>query len=290
MSPSNDPRSDRLLSPLQALALGSSLLLSAACTRPDTASLEQDVRLDVSHQPPGSAPAGEPFLLGVRLSSTPPLAPGSAHVWFNAEGEWVRLPLEPLPGTDRFEAELPPQPRGRVLRYYFTVQGPLEETVRLPEAGPAAAAAGAAGPETYALRVRAPVAPWAAWLRGGGAALALLLVAGGTLAARRREGETAGRRGASLALAGLGVAVFALLALGGALAASFQATGSPLREVPPAWWIALVLWLPLLLVAWRARRRPPGAEVPARRGLALWMRALAVLGALAALVGVRDLL
>ena len=285
MRPGND-RWRRSGLAIQALLLGAAALLPASCGGPDRASVSRDVRLEVSHDPPGSGPPGEPVLLDVRLSSNPPLPPGSAHLWYASDGEWLRQALTPLAGTDRFEAQLPPQPRGRQIRYYFTVRSPLGETVRLPEDG-TQADGGARGRTTYTLHVRAPVAPWAAWLRGLGAAVALgLVLLGGWLTLRRRATTPEAAPRFASALGAAGVVLFAA-ALVGAAAASLQATGDPLREVPGAWWIGLLLWLPLPLLARAARRKP--AAGGRRRALTLVVPLLATAGALAVLAGLARL-
>jgi hypothetical protein len=90
--------------------------------------------------------------------------------------------------------------------------------------------------------------------------------------------------------------LFAAAVLVGAVAASLQATGDLLHDVPPAWWAALLLWLPVFAVAWKARpARPlpaPGegpAPGPPGRRTATAVAVLAVGGALAALLGLGGL-
>ncbi len=323
MFTSNDPAAARLRRrlPLWFAALIACVAagwVESGCGGRERAALHRDVRLEIAHDPPVSAPAGEPLLLGLAVTADPPLAPGSAHLWYDAGGGWVRSQLEPLAGTDRLEAHLPALPRGRTVRYYFTVRSPLGETMRLPRGGvrsptepagrggeapraPAAsgAAESSAAPagdgspthetrDVYELLIRAPVAGWAAWMRGGGAALALLLVlAGAGLSARWRPAEPPGRP-AGVTLEALGVAVFAL-ALVGAAIASFQATGNPLRDVAPGWWVAGAAWLPILALARALRRSPAGSARRARR-LAVLAAILAVPGAVALLVGLAGLL
>jgi hypothetical protein len=286
----------------RAAAAWIALLVAAACG-PDRASVEEDVRVDVSHDPPARLAAGDSVRLDLRVAASPPLAEGAAHVWHSTDGDAARTVLAPLGGTDRLRAVLPPLPRGTVLRYRFTIATALGEEVRLP-AGPAAPAGdpraappAAGGFPHYELVARAPVAPWAAWLRGGGAALATLLVVAGSLLALR---ESAGGRGrgarAWLRIAAAGVVLFAAAVLVGAVAASLQATGDLLHDVPPAWWAALLLWLPVFAVAWKARpARPlpaPGegpAPGPPGRRTATAVAVLAVGGALAALLGLGGL-
>ncbi len=292
MTTSNDAGRRRSLA--RAACVGLTLLAAAAgCGGRERASLSRAVRLEIAHEPPLTAPVGQPLLLGLTAEADPPLAPGSAHLWYEAGAGWVRAELEPLPGTDRLEARLPTQPRGRTIRYYFTVRSPLGEIVRLPRGAtsePNGAADSGAASEVlrlaagvYELTVRAPVAGWASWLRAAGAALALLLILGGAaLAARCRPGEPPGRP-AGVALEAFGVMVFAL-ALAGAVIVSFQATGSPIHDVPPAWWIAMAAWLPILIVA-RAVRRPAPGSAPRTRRLALLAAILAAPGAVAFLVG-----
>jgi hypothetical protein len=86
-----------------------------------------------------------------------------------------------------------------------------------------------------------------------------------------------------VALEALGVVVFAV-ALAGAVIVSFQATGSPIHDVPRAWWIAMAAWLPILVVA-RAVRRPAPGSAPRARRLALLAAILAAPGTAAFLVG-----
>jgi hypothetical protein len=293
-----------------ALAASAALVLAAGCGG-ETATFHRDVRLELAHDPPGAAPAGAPLLLGLRVSADPPLQPGSAHLWYDVGAGWERIPLEPLPGTDRWEARVPPQSRGRTVRYFFAVKTPLGETVRLPERRPpspaeasrpevrpesAPGAVSGTPPETpataardvYELSIRAPILPWAAWLRGAGALVALLLVAGGaTLAARWRPFDTPGRS-AGVILAAGGAALF-VAAMAGAVIASFQATGNALRDVPGGWWVALAAWLPILVVARVLGRRPAGSAKRARR-LALLAAVLGVAGAVGLLLGLGRLL
>ncbi|MFN2432328.1 MAG: hypothetical protein ABR599_05835 [Gemmatimonadota bacterium] len=266
------------------------ILAALACGRPDSATLEENVRLQLSHEPPGSAPAGLPFLLGLRISATPPLDPGSAHLWWASDGgDWVRAALEPLAGTDRLEAELPAQPRGATVRYWFAVQSALGDTVRLPMPDPEPGAAGAADRDTYELLVRAPVAAWASGARGAGAAAGLLLVLTGAWAAWRRSREAAAGTRVAARTALAGVALFAVAGVGGAMAASHQATGNFVREVPPSWWVALLLWAATLPVLLRLERAP--AETGrGRRALVVLAIALASAGGVAVAVGLARLL
>ncbi len=260
-------------------------LFGSGCGGADRASLEKDVRLEIAHDPPGNAPAGEPFLLGMRISATPPLGPGSAHVWYETlDAGWSRLELTGLAGTDRLEAEIPPQPRGTTLRYYFTVRSALGEMVRLPSEQPSEGAS-ALAPPAYEIEARAPVASWAMWLRTGGAALALaLVVLGGVLSSRRmRRTSESAALSPGVALVALGLVVFAV-ALGGAVVASWQATGDALRDVPGTWWIALLLWS--FLMAATRRSREAGAEgTPWLARLVLLLTGAGGLAVLAGLTG-----
>jgi hypothetical protein len=106
--------------------------LVVGCGGSDRASLHRDVRLEIAHDPPLVAPADAPFILGLSVKADPPLPPGSAHLWYDGGGGWVRSQLEPAVGTDRMEASVPGFPRGRMVRYYFTVRNALGESVRLP--------------------------------------------------------------------------------------------------------------------------------------------------------------
>jgi hypothetical protein len=263
--------------------------IGAGCGTRERASLHREVRLEMAHDPPDSAPAGEPLALGLDVTADPPLAPGSAHLWYDAGGGWVKAQLEPLAGTDQLAAEVPAQARGRRIRYYFTVQSPLGETMRLPlkRTGVAGSPATPTN-DVYEILVRAPVPDWAVWIRGGGAVLALLFaLAGGMRAARWRPAEPLGRP-AGMVLQSIGVVAFAV-ALAGAAIASFQATGNPLRDVPAEWWAAGAAWLPILAVARSARRSPTGSAKRARR-MALLAAILALTGAVALLLGLARLL
>jgi uncharacterized membrane protein YhaH (DUF805 family) len=80
------------------------------------------------------------------------------------------------------------------------------------------------------------------------------------------------------------VVVFAMAGVGGALVTSYQETGSLTRDVPVAWWLALVLWLPILVASRRWTDAGPETK-PGRRRLTLLVLVPAVLGALAVLAG-----
>ncbi|HEY7530321.1 MAG TPA: hypothetical protein VIC56_06560 [Gemmatimonadota bacterium] len=286
------------------------LTLALSACGPDRATVEEDVRLEVSHEPPAGLVAGDSIRLDLRVSASPPLPAGAAHVWYSADGDPARVVLTPLAGTDRLRAILPPPGRGTVLRYRFTVASPLGDEVRLPAGPPAPAGepgetppvAGAAprGPAAlphYELVARAPIEPWAAWLRGGGAALGTFLVLAGALLALRDSAAGRGRGARGwLRAAAVGVVLFAAAVLVGATAASWQATGDLLRDVPLAWWVALLLWLPVVVLAWRVR--PPHAlpapgeeppQGPPGRRTATAAATLAAAGALAALLGLGSL-
>ena len=310
MLTSNDPtsvaraRRRRILRAVRlvaGVALGS---LGAGCGGRERATLHRDVRLEIAHDPPLYAPADAPFVLGISVTADPPLAPGSAHLWYDGGGGWVRSQLEASAGTDRMEAQVPAFPRGGKSggaasaaaggRASGPVGSAAESTAVVGVESSAAAVESFTTPpvggspadaaaDVYRLLVRAPVAEWASWLRNGGAALALLLVlAGAALAVRWRPAEPPGRP-AGVTLEVLGVVAFAL-ALVGAVCASFQATGNPLRDVQTGWWVAGLVWLPILAVA-RALRRSTGGSARRARRLAVLAAILAVPGAVALLVG-----
>jgi hypothetical protein len=84
------------------------------------ADLAGPFRVGIAHTPlSNTEDETNPYHVVARIVSADPLDPGSLCVRYFTDGDWITLPLSPTGAPDEYEADIPAQTGGTVVKYYI---------------------------------------------------------------------------------------------------------------------------------------------------------------------------